>query len=66
MQGTGLRSPLSPYQLKRAKSSCQKNEQQYDLDVAPREEWNAREGELAAIFLDYMKRVEARATAAAK
>jgi pimeloyl-ACP methyl ester carboxylesterase len=40
--------------------------QQYDLDVAPREEWNAREGELAAIFLDYMKRVEARATAAAK
>jgi pimeloyl-ACP methyl ester carboxylesterase len=39
---------------------------QYDLDVAPREEWNAREGELAAIFLDYMKRVEARAVAAAK
>jgi len=37
---------------------------QYDLDVAPREEWNAREGDLAAIFLDYMKRVEARATAA--
>jgi len=36
----------------------------YDLDVAPREEWNAREGELAAIFLDYMKRVEARATTA--
>ena len=33
---------------------------QYDLDVAPREEWNAREGDLAAIFLDYMKRVEAR------
>ena len=39
---------------------------QYDLDVAPREEWNAREGELAAIFLDYMKRVEARAVANAK
>jgi pimeloyl-ACP methyl ester carboxylesterase len=39
---------------------------QYDLDVAPREEWNAREGELAAIFLDYMKRVEARAVAGAK
>ena len=38
---------------------------QYDLDVAPREEWNAREGELAGIFLDYMKRVEARAAAAA-
>jgi len=34
--------------------------------VAPREEWNAREGELAAIFLDYMKLVEARATASAK
>ena len=39
---------------------------QYDLDVAPREEWNAREGDLAAIFLDYMKRVEARAVANAK
>ncbi len=39
---------------------------QYELDVAPREEWNAREGELAAIFLDYMQRVETRATAAAK
>jgi hypothetical protein len=34
--------------------------------VAPREEWNAREGELAAIFLDYLKRVEARAVAAVK
>lgn len=33
----------------------------YDLDVAPREEWDAREADLAAIFLDYMKRVEARA-----
>ena len=39
---------------------------QYDLDVAPREEWNAREGDLAAIFLDYMERVEARAVANAK
>ena len=39
---------------------------QYDLDVAPREEWNVREGDLAAIFLDYMKRVEVRAIAAAK
>jgi pimeloyl-ACP methyl ester carboxylesterase len=32
----------------------------YDLDVAPREEWDAREADLAAIFIDYMKRVEAR------
>jgi pimeloyl-ACP methyl ester carboxylesterase len=38
----------------------------YDLDVAPRAEWDAREADLAAIFLDYMKRVEARAPAAAK
>lgn len=38
----------------------------YDLDVAPREEWDAREADLAAIFLDYMKRVEARAPVAAK
>lgn len=32
----------------------------YDLDVAPREEWDAREADLAAIFLDFMKRVETR------
>ena len=38
----------------------------YDLDVAPRAEWDAREGDLAAIFLDFMKRVEARAAATAK
>lgn len=38
----------------------------YDLDVAPRAEWDAREADLAAIFLDFMKRVEARATAGAK
>ena len=38
----------------------------YDLDVAPREEWDAREADLAAIFLDYMKRVEARAAVHAK
>ena len=37
----------------------------YDLDVAPREEWDAREADLAAIFLDFMKRVAARAPAAA-
>jgi pimeloyl-ACP methyl ester carboxylesterase len=38
----------------------------YDLDVAPREEWDAREADLAAIFLDFMKRVSARAPAHAK
>jgi pimeloyl-ACP methyl ester carboxylesterase len=37
----------------------------YDLDVAPREEWDAREGDLAAIFVDYVKRVEARRPAKA-
>jgi len=38
----------------------------YELDVAPRAEWDAREADLAAIFLDFMKRMEARATAHAK
>lgn len=38
----------------------------YDLDVAPRAEWDAREADLAAIFLDYMKRVETRSPARAK
>jgi pimeloyl-ACP methyl ester carboxylesterase len=38
----------------------------YDLDVAPREEWDAREADLAAIFLDFMKRAAARAPAHAK
>jgi pimeloyl-ACP methyl ester carboxylesterase len=38
----------------------------YDLDVAPREEWDAREADLAAIFLGFMKRVEARAAAGAR
>jgi len=38
----------------------------YDLDVAPRDEWDARETDLAAIFLDFMKRVEARVPAVAK
>ena len=38
----------------------------YDLDVAPREEWDAREADLAAIFLDFVKRVEARAAAIAR
>jgi pimeloyl-ACP methyl ester carboxylesterase len=37
----------------------------YDLDVAPRAEWDEREADLAAIFLDYMKRAEARLPAAA-
>lgn len=35
----------------------------YDLDVAPRGEWDAREADLAAIFLGFMKRVETRAAA---
>jgi len=38
----------------------------YELDVAPREDWDAREGDLAAIFIDYMARVAARSPAAAK
>jgi pimeloyl-ACP methyl ester carboxylesterase len=38
----------------------------YDLDVAPRAEWDAREADLAAIFLDYMLRVEQRDTARAR
>jgi pimeloyl-ACP methyl ester carboxylesterase len=38
----------------------------YDLDVAPRGEWDAREPDLAAIFVDFMKRVAARAPAHAK
>ena len=38
----------------------------YDLDVAPRDEWDAREADLAAIFLDFMKRVAARSPATAK
>jgi len=38
----------------------------YDLDVAPREEWDAREADLAAIFLGFMKRVSARAPAAVR
>jgi pimeloyl-ACP methyl ester carboxylesterase len=38
----------------------------YDLDVAPREEWDAREADLAAIFLGFMKQVEARLPATSK
>jgi pimeloyl-ACP methyl ester carboxylesterase len=38
----------------------------YDLDVAPREEWDASEADLAAIFLGFMKRVSARAPVAVK
>lgn len=38
----------------------------YDLEVAPRAEWDAREPDLAAIFLDFMQRVEARSPVAAK
>ena len=28
----------------------------YDMDVGPREEWDQKEGELAALFVDFMKR----------
>jgi pimeloyl-ACP methyl ester carboxylesterase len=38
----------------------------YDLDVAPRDEWDAKEGDLAAIFLNYMKQVESRKPAKAE
>jgi pimeloyl-ACP methyl ester carboxylesterase len=37
----------------------------YDLDLSPRDEWNVREPALAAIFTDFMARVEAGATTAA-
>lgn len=35
----------------------------YDLDVAPKEEWTAKDGELAALFVDFMKRVKSPAAA---
>lgn len=35
----------------------------YDLDVAPREEWDAREADLAATFFGFVKRAEARSPA---
>ena len=33
-------------------------EKHYDMDVGPREEWDARDGELAAHFVDFMQRME--------
>lgn len=36
----------------------------YDVEVAPRAEWDAREADLAALFLDFMRRAEARPAAA--
>ena len=38
----------------------------YELEVAPRAEWDAREADLAALFLDYMRRVDARGAAVAQ
>ncbi|MBI4191080.1 MAG: alpha/beta hydrolase [Betaproteobacteria bacterium] len=35
----------------------------YDLEVAPLDEWNEKEGELIALFVDFMKRAKLRATA---
>ena len=35
----------------------------YDLDLSPRDEWNEREPALAAIFADFMSRVQSQAAA---
>lgn len=35
----------------------------YDLDLSPREEWDEKEGEMAAVFGDFLKRVAAPRTA---
>ncbi len=35
----------------------------YELDVAPKDEWNEKEGELIALFVDFMKRVKSPVTA---
>jgi hypothetical protein len=37
--------------------------QHYDMDLSPREEWDAKEGEMAAVFVDFMKRASARSAA---
>lgn len=34
----------------------------YELDVAPKDEWNEKEGELIALFVDFMKRVKSPVT----
>ena len=31
----------------------------YDMDLSPREEWDEKEGEMAAIFGEFLKRVAA-------
>jgi len=33
----------------------------YDMDLSPREEWDEKAGEMAALFADFMKRAAARA-----
>jgi len=35
----------------------------YDLDLSPRDEWDAKEGEFAAIFVGFMQRENSRAAA---
>ncbi len=35
----------------------------YDLDLSPRDEWDAKEGELASIFVDFVQRAQSRAAA---
>jgi pimeloyl-ACP methyl ester carboxylesterase len=35
----------------------------YDMDLSPREEWDEKTGEMAALFTDFMKRAAAGATA---
>jgi hypothetical protein len=35
--------------------------EQIDVDMVPPEEWNRKEADLAAIFIDFMKRAAARA-----
>jgi pimeloyl-ACP methyl ester carboxylesterase len=35
----------------------------YDLDLSPRDEWDAKDGELAAIFIEFLQRAQSRATA---
>jgi hypothetical protein len=32
---------------------------EFDMDVGPRDEWEEKEGELAAIFIEFMRRVAA-------
>ena len=34
----------------------------YDVDFAPRDDWNEKEGELASLFVEFMKRVKSPVT----